>query len=119
MTCGADIQLNSKDAARQAYDLPKLVKWLAHPKFQGRRRPPRRTAGLSGTRDPCAGRLDVVKVDALADLPLIPGDPIGNINPCITSWSSSRMGLRHALQRRDLPWRGLNLVLLPTQRVSR
>jgi imidazolonepropionase-like amidohydrolase len=35
---------------------------------------------LSGLRNPYPGKLGVVEVDALADLLLVDGDPIANIN---------------------------------------
>jgi imidazolonepropionase-like amidohydrolase len=35
---------------------------------------------LSGLRNPYAGKQGVVEVDALADLLLVDGDPIANIN---------------------------------------
>jgi imidazolonepropionase-like amidohydrolase len=39
-----------------------------------------RLLALSGLRNPYPGALGVVEVDALADLLLVDGDPIANIN---------------------------------------
>jgi imidazolonepropionase-like amidohydrolase len=78
---GTDIQLNPNGAVRQAYYLPKLVAW--YPPAQVLKMATADNAdllALSGLRSPYKGVLGRVQAGALADLLLINGDPIADIN---------------------------------------
>ena len=78
---GTDIQLNPNAGVRQAYYLPKLVRW--YPPAQVLKMATADNAdllALSGPRSPYKGVLGRVQAGALADLLLINGDPIADIN---------------------------------------
>lgn len=78
---GTDTLFDAKLATRQGAQLAKMVRWFS----------PGETLvmatgtnaellALSGPRSPYKGKLGVVEVGALADLLLVDGDPIANIN---------------------------------------
>src|SRR5262249_41793179 len=77
---GTDIQFNPKGAERQAYYLPKLVKWYTQAEvLKMATADNAELLALSGPRNPYPGKLGVVEEDALADLLLVDGDPLANI----------------------------------------
>ncbi len=77
---GTDIQFNPDGAKRQAFYLPKLVKWYTPAETLKMA-----TAGnaellaLSGPRNPYPGKLGVIEEGALADLLVVDGNPLTNI----------------------------------------
>ena len=77
---GTDIQLNLKGAERQAFYLPKLVKWFTPAEaLKQATADNAQLLALSGERNPYPGKLGVVEEGALADLLLVDGDPLANI----------------------------------------
>jgi imidazolonepropionase-like amidohydrolase len=81
MAFGTDILFSATGAARQGAELVKMHKWYSAPELL------RMATGtnadllkLSGPRDPYPGKLGVVEEGALADLLLVNGDPLTNIN---------------------------------------
>jgi imidazolonepropionase-like amidohydrolase len=77
---GTDIQFNPKGAERQAYYLPKLVKWYSPAEaLKMATADNAELLALSGPRNPYPGKLGVVEEGALADLLLVDGDPLANI----------------------------------------
>lgn len=77
---GTDIQFNPKGGTRQAYYLPKLVKWFTPAEALTQATSANaELLALSGKRNPYPGKLGVVEEGALADLLLVDGDPTENI----------------------------------------
>ncbi len=77
---GTDIQFNPKGAERQAFYLPKLVKWYSPAEvLKMATADNAELIALSGPRNPYPGKLGVVEEGALADLLLVDGDPLANI----------------------------------------
>ncbi len=78
---GTDTLFDAKLATRQGAQLAKMVRWFtpgeALVMATGTNA---RLLALSGKRSPYKGRLGVVQVGALADLLLVDGDPIADIN---------------------------------------
>lgn len=78
---GTDIQLNPNGATRQSHYLPKLLRWYSG--GEALRMATHDNAALlalSGPRTPYAGRLGVIEQNALADLLLVNGDPVTDLN---------------------------------------
>ena len=68
-------------AQQQGAILASLVRWYTPAEALAMAtRHQRRTAGLSGKRNPYPGKLGVVEQGALADLLLVDGNPLENIN---------------------------------------
>ena len=77
---GTDIQFNPKGAERMPFYLPKLVRWFSPAEvLRMATRDNAQQLALSGPRSPYPGKPGVVEVGALADLLLVDGDPIANI----------------------------------------
>lgn len=77
---GTDIQFNPKGAERQAFYLPKLVKWFTPAEtLKMATHDNAELLALSGPRNPYPGKLGVIEEGALADLLLVDGDPLTNI----------------------------------------
>src|SRR5215813_12917381 len=77
---GTDIQFNPKGTKRQAFYLPKLVKWYSPAEaLKMATADNAELLALSGLRNPYPGKLGVVEEGALADLLLVDGDPLANI----------------------------------------
>jgi imidazolonepropionase-like amidohydrolase len=78
---GTDTLFDAKLATRQGAQLAKMVRWFTPGEVlvmaTGTNA---ELLALSGNRSPYAGKLGVVEVGALADLLLVDGDPIENIN---------------------------------------
>ncbi|MCV2350758.1 metal-dependent hydrolase family protein [Paucibacter sp. Y2R2-4] len=78
---GTDTLFNAKEAAQQGQKLAQMVRWYSPVEVLKMA-----TSGnaellaLSGPRSPYPGKLGVVQEGALADLILVDGDPIANIN---------------------------------------
>ncbi|NML42403.1 amidohydrolase family protein [Ramlibacter sp. G-1-2-2] len=78
---GTDILFDAQLATRQGAQLPKLAKWFSNVEILNQA-----TANtgemlaLSGPRNPYPGKLGVVQNGALADLLLVDGDPLKDIN---------------------------------------
>jgi imidazolonepropionase-like amidohydrolase len=81
MAFGTDLLFSPVSAARQNAELVKMRKWYSAPELLVMATG---TNGellkLSGPRDPYPGKLGVVEEGALADLLLVDGDPLANIN---------------------------------------
>jgi imidazolonepropionase-like amidohydrolase len=78
---GTDFLFNPAQNKNQNSDILKLKAWLTP--FEALKLLTHDNAqllALSGLRNPYPGKLGVVEVDALADLLLVDGDPIANIN---------------------------------------
>jgi imidazolonepropionase-like amidohydrolase len=78
---GTDFLFDPRQNARQAADILKLKQWMTaaeilklvtHDNAQ--------LLALSGPRNPYPGKLGVVEAGALADLLLVDGDPLANID---------------------------------------
>jgi imidazolonepropionase-like amidohydrolase len=78
---GTDFLFDPRQNARQAADILKLKKWMTaaeilklvtHDNAQ--------LLALSGPRNPYPGKLGIVEAGALADLLLVDGDPLANID---------------------------------------
>jgi imidazolonepropionase-like amidohydrolase len=77
---GTDIQFNPIGASRQAFYLPKLVKWFSSAEVLKQATADNaELLALSGPRNPYPGKLGVIEEGALADLLLVDGDPLANI----------------------------------------
>jgi imidazolonepropionase-like amidohydrolase len=78
---GTDTLFDAKLATRQGAQLAKMVRWFTPGEVlvmaTGTNA---ELLALSGKRSPYKGKLGVVEVGALADLLLVDGDPIANIN---------------------------------------
>ena len=78
---GTDILFSAAGATRQGEELVKMRKWYTAPEvLQMATSTNAELLKLSGPRDPYPGKLGVVQEGALADLVLVDGDPIGNLN---------------------------------------
>jgi len=78
---GTDIQLNPNGAARQSHYLPKLLRWYsAGDALKMATHDNAALLAMSGPRTPYAGQLGVIEQDALADVLLVNGDPIADLN---------------------------------------
>jgi imidazolonepropionase-like amidohydrolase len=78
---GTDILSDPKRAARQGAMLAKMVRWYAPDEVLIMATSTNaELLALSGPRNPYPGKLGVVEEGALADLLLVDGDPIANIN---------------------------------------
>jgi imidazolonepropionase-like amidohydrolase len=81
MAFGTDLLFSPAAAARQNADLVKMLKWYSAPELlvmaTGTNA---ELLKLSGPRDPYPGNLGVVEEGALADLLLVDGDPLANLN---------------------------------------
>ena len=78
---GTDIQLNPRGAVRQAHYLPKLLRWYgAGEALKMATHDNAALLALSGLRSPYEGRLGVIEPGALADLLLVNGDPVADLN---------------------------------------
>jgi len=78
---GTDILFSAERAAKQGTQLSKMVRW--YKPAEALRMATADNAGLlalSGLRSPYAGKLGVIEEGALADLLLVEGNPIENIN---------------------------------------
>jgi imidazolonepropionase-like amidohydrolase len=78
---GTDTLFDAKTAATQGEQLARMVRWYTPAEVL--KMATADNAGLlalSGLRSPYEGKLGVVEAGALADLVLVDGDPIGNIN---------------------------------------
>ncbi|MBB1200622.1 amidohydrolase family protein [Enterobacteriaceae bacterium 89] len=77
---GTDTLFDEKLATRQGAQLAKLVRWYQpHEVLKMATSVNAELCGLSGPRNPYPGKLGVVEADALADLILVDGDPLKNI----------------------------------------
>jgi imidazolonepropionase-like amidohydrolase len=77
---GTDTLFDPKLAERQGKQLAKLVRWYTPAKvLQMATADNAELLALSGPRNPYPGKLGVVEEGALADLVLVDGDPIANI----------------------------------------
>jgi len=77
---GTDIQLNPNGIERQAYYLPKMIKWFtAAEALKMATHDNAELLAMSGPRNPYPGKLGVVEEGALADLLLVDGNPLTNI----------------------------------------
>jgi imidazolonepropionase-like amidohydrolase len=78
---GTDILFSAENAAKQGANLAKMVRWYTP--VEALKMATAGNAGLlalSGLRSPYAGKLGVIEEGALADLLLVEGNPIENIN---------------------------------------
>lgn len=77
---GTDVLFNANKASRQAEELLKMKRWYSN--FEILRMATSSNAellSLSGKRSPYPGKLGVIQEDALADLLLINGNPLDNL----------------------------------------
>lgn len=78
---GCDVQFNPNGIERQAYYLPKLARWYSPAELlKQATHDNAELLALSGPRNPYPGKLGVVEKDALADLILVEGDPLQNVD---------------------------------------
>ena len=78
---GTDILFSPETLAGQTKQLTKMVKWYTPAEVLKMATADNGALlALSGLRSPYPGKLGVVEVGALADLLLVSGDPIANIN---------------------------------------
>jgi imidazolonepropionase-like amidohydrolase len=78
---GTDVLFDSRLAARQGAQLTKMARWYqAHEVLTMATSSNARLLALSGLRNPYPGRLGVIEPGAIADLLLIDGDPLADIN---------------------------------------
>jgi imidazolonepropionase-like amidohydrolase len=78
---GTDVVFNPQLAARQGKMLAKLVRWYTPAQvLKMATADNAELLALSGPRNPYPGKLGVVEEGALADLLLVDGDPLTNIN---------------------------------------
>ena len=78
---GTDTLYSPEGAARQGAKLAKLVRWYSPTEvLQIATRANAELLALSGPRNPYPGRLGVVEAGALADLLLVEGNPLENID---------------------------------------
>ena len=77
---GTDILYSAENAANQANQLSKMVRWYTPAEaLKMATADNAELLTLSGPRSPYPGKLGVVEEGALADLLLVDGDPIANI----------------------------------------
>jgi imidazolonepropionase-like amidohydrolase len=77
---GTDLLFSAENAPRQIHELTKMRKWFAPAEVLAMATSNNaQLLKLSGARDPYPGTLGVVEEGALADLLLVDGDPIANI----------------------------------------
>lgn len=77
---GSDTLFDQKLASRQGFQLTKLVRWFTPAEvLKIATGDNAQLLSLSGPRSPYAGRIGVVEEGALADLLLVDGDPIANL----------------------------------------
>ena len=80
MAFGTDLLFSADIAARQGAELTKMRKWYSAPEVLTMATATNaQLLKLAGPRDPYPGRLGVVQEGALADLLLVDGDPLTNI----------------------------------------
>jgi imidazolonepropionase-like amidohydrolase len=80
MAFGTDLLFSADIAARQGAELTKMRKWYSPPELLTMATATNaQLLKLAGLRDPYPGRLGVVQEGALADLLLVDGDPLTNI----------------------------------------
>src|SRR5262249_19305712 len=78
---GTDILFDAQQAARQGAELPKLVRWYTPAEaLKMATAVNGELLAMSGPRNPYPGKLGVVEEGALADLLVLDGDPIANID---------------------------------------
>jgi imidazolonepropionase-like amidohydrolase len=78
---GTDALFSTQTAARQGADLAKMVRWYTPAEaLKMATADNAQLLALSGLRSPYAGKLGVIEEGALADLLLVEGNPIENIN---------------------------------------
>lgn len=78
---GCDVQFNPNGIERQAYYLPKLAQWYSPAELlKQATHDNAELLALSGLRNPYPGKLGVIEKGALADLILVEGDPLQDIN---------------------------------------
>ena len=78
---GSDILFNRAATARQTLELSKMVRWYTPAEvLRMATSGNAELLGLSGLRSPYPGRLGVVEEGALADLLLVDGDPLSEID---------------------------------------
>jgi imidazolonepropionase-like amidohydrolase len=78
---GTDILFSASNLAEQTKQLTKMVRWFTPAEvLKMATADNAELLALSGERSPYQGKLGVVEVGALADLLLVNGDPIANIN---------------------------------------
>jgi imidazolonepropionase-like amidohydrolase len=78
---GTDILFNASNLAGQTKQLTRMVEWYTPAEvLKMATADNAELLALSGERSPYAGKLGVVEVGALADLLLVDGDPLANIN---------------------------------------
>jgi imidazolonepropionase-like amidohydrolase len=81
MAFGTDLLFSPAAAARQNAELVKMLKWYSAPELLVMATGTNADLlKLSGPRDPYPGNLGVVEEGALADLLLVDGDPLANLN---------------------------------------
>jgi imidazolonepropionase-like amidohydrolase len=80
MAFGTDLLFSADIGARQGAELTKMRKWYSAPELLTMATATNaQLLKLAGPRDPYPGRLGVVQEGALADLLLVDGDPLTNI----------------------------------------
>ena len=78
---GTDTSFDAKTAATQGEQLAKMVRWYTPAEvLKMATADNAELLALSGLRSPYEGKLGVVEAGALADLLLVDGDPIANID---------------------------------------
>ena len=78
---GTDMLFSAENAAKQGANLAKMVRWYTPAEvLKMATADNAELLALSGLRSPYAGKLGVVEEGALADLLLVEGNPIENIN---------------------------------------
>ena len=78
---GTDILFNATNLAQQNRELTKMVRWYTPAEVLKMATATNADLlALSGLRSPYAGKLGVVEEGALADLLLVDGDPVANLN---------------------------------------
>ena len=81
MAWGTDLLFSAENAPRQIFELTKMRKWFAPEEVLAMATATNaQLLKLSGPRDPYPGKLGVVEEGALADLLLVDGDPVANID---------------------------------------
>ena len=81
MAFGTDLLFSPAAAARQNAELVKMLKWYSAPELLVMATGTNADLlKLSGPRDPYPGNLGVAEEGALADLLLVDGDPLANLN---------------------------------------
>jgi imidazolonepropionase-like amidohydrolase len=78
---GTDVLFDQKLAARQGAQLTKLIRWYSPAEILKMATGDNaQLLALSGPRNPYPGKLGVIEEGAIADLLLVDGDPVANIN---------------------------------------